>query len=395
MGKLSMELYLNSLSKRYRTANKTEKGKILNELCESSGFHKKHAIRLLNSCNHKKPRSKTKKKVGRPKVYSSGVYLTPLKKIWLASDQPCGKRLKMALPLWLPHYGGAYGELDPAIYKGLLSMSAATIDRLLAPSRVKCKRFCGTKPGSILKKQIKIKTDQWDEDRPGYLEADTVAHCGTSLSGDFVWSLTMTDIFSAWTENRAVWNKGSIGVLNQITDIENNLPFDILGFDSDNGSEFLNHHLIRYFTDTERPRQIQFTRSRPYHSDDNAHVEQKNWTHVRQLLGYERFDNPAVVEMINALYKKEISLMNNYFLPNFKLVEKRRVDATIIKKHSKPATPYQRLMQSEHLTDAKKNELTTIYNQLNPFELKKEIQRKLNKIFSITHLDNGEKMNYK
>lgn len=395
MGKLSMDLYMNSLSKRYRTANKTEKGKILNELCESSGFHKKHAIRLLNSYNLKKPRSKTKKRVGRPKVYSSGVYLTPLKKIWLASDQPCGKRLKMALPLWLPHYGGAYGELDPAIYKGLLSMSAATIDRLLAPSRVKCKRFCGTKPGSILKKQIKIKTDQWDEDRPGYLEADTVAHCGTSLSGDFVWSLTMTDIFSAWTENRAVWSKGSIGVLNQITDIENNLPFDILGFDSDNGSEFLNHHLIRYFTDTERPRQIQFTRSRPYHSDDNAHVEQKNWTHVRQLLGYERFDNPAVVEMINDLYKKEISLMNNYFLPNFKLVEKRRVDATIIKKHSKPATPYQRLMQSEHLKDAKKHELSTIYNQLNPFELKKAIQKKLNKIFSNIHLDNDEKMNYK
>jgi hypothetical protein len=160
MGKPSMELYLNSLSKRYRTANKIEKGKILNELCESSGFHKKHAIRLLNSCNLKKTRSKTKKKVGRPKVYSSGVYLTPLKKIWLASDQPCGKRLKMALPLWLPHYGGAYEELDPVIYKGLLSMSAATIDRLLAPSRVKCKRFCGTKPGSILKKQIKMALSQ-------------------------------------------------------------------------------------------------------------------------------------------------------------------------------------------------------------------------------------------
>jgi hypothetical protein len=164
---------------------------------------------------------------------------------------------------------------------------------------------------------------------------------------------------------------------------------------TDNGSEFLNHHLIRYFTDTERPRQIQFTRSRPYHSDDNAHVEQKNWTHVRQLLGYERFDNPAVVEMINDLYKNEISLMNNYFLPNFKLVEKRRVDATIIKKHSTPATPYQRLMQSEHLTDAKKQELTSIYNQLNPFELKKAIQKKLNKIFSHIHLDIDEKMIYK
>ena len=124
-------------------------------------------------------------------------------------------------------------------------------------------------------------------------------------------------------------------------------------------------------------------------------MEQKNWTHVRQLLGYERFDNPAVVEMINDLYKNEISLMNNYFLPNFKLVEKRRVDATIIKKHSTPATPYQRLMQSEHLTDAKKQELTSIYNQLNPFELKKAIQKKLNKIFSHIHLDIDEKMIYK
>lgn len=395
MGKLSMDLYLSTLSKRYKTANRCEKSKILNELCESSGFHKKHATRLLNSYNLKNKRSKTKKKIGRPTVYPTDLYLGPLRRIWLASDQPCGKRLKMALPLWLPHYGGTYEVLDPAIYKGLLSISAATIDRLLAPSRVKCKRFCGTKPGSILKKQIKIKTDQWDEDRPGYLEADTVAHCGGSLSGGFVWSLTMTDIFSAWTENRAVWDKGSIGVLNQITDIENNLPFEILGFDSDNGCEFLNQHLIRYFTNEERPQYIQLTRSRPYHSDDNAHVEQKNWTHVRQLFGYERFDNPAVVEMMNDLYKNEISLLNNYFLPNFKLLEKRRVDATIIKKHSKPATPYQRLMQSQHIAEAKKQELTTIYNQLNPFELKKAIQKKLNKIFTMIHLDGGEIMIYK
>jgi hypothetical protein len=339
MGKLSMELYLINLSKRYRTANKYEKGKILDELCEFSGFHKKHAIRLLNSCNLRNNRSKTKKKTGRPTQYTASLYLVHLKRIWLACDQPCGKRLKMALPLWLPHYAGAYEVLEPDIYEGLLSISAATIDRLLASSRIKCKRFCGTKPGSLLKKQIKIKTDQWDEDKPGYLEADTVAHCGTSLSGNFVWSLTMTDIFSGWTENRAVWNKGSIGVLNQITDIENNLPFDILGFDSDNGSEFLNHHLIRYFTNSERPRNIQFTRSRPYHSDDNAHVEQKNWTHVRQIFGYERFDNQAVVEMMNDLYKNEISLMNNYFLPNFKLLEKRRVDATIIK-NSSYAAPF-------------------------------------------------------
>ena len=153
MGKLSMDLYLISLSKRYRAASKPEKGKILNELCESSGFHKKHAIRLLNSYEENK-RYKTKKKKGRPTVYPSGLYLAPLKRIWLASDQPCGKRLKTVLRLWLPHYGCTYEALDPAIYKGLLSMSAATIDRLLAPSRIKCKRFCGTKPGRIFSQYI-------------------------------------------------------------------------------------------------------------------------------------------------------------------------------------------------------------------------------------------------
>jgi hypothetical protein len=200
--------------------------------------------------------------------------LEPLKHIWLNTDQACGKRLKMALPLWLPYYSKEYGQLDPAVYSGLLAMSTATIDRLLASSRIKCNRgLSGTKPGKILKKHIPIKTDQWDEDKPGFLEADTVAHCGTSLAGSFVWSLTMTDICPAWTENRAVWNKGAIGVLTQIEDIENNLPFEILGFDFDHGNEFLNWHLIRYFTGEQRPKKIQFTRSRPYHSDDNAHVE--------------------------------------------------------------------------------------------------------------------------
>lgn len=381
---LNMDIYLANLSKRYRKANKHEKGLILNELCEMGGFHKKHAIRRLNAPQKKqKPRIN----IGRPNLYPEKLYLEPLKRIWLSSDQPCGKRLKMALPLWLPHYGEAYGALDPAIYEGLLSMSSATIDRLLTSSRIKCKRsMCGTKPGSILKKHIPIKTDQWDAEKPGFLEADTVAHCGISLTGSFVWSLTMTDINSGWTEIRATWNKGAIGVVQQIQDIEACLPFLILGFDCDNGSEFLNWHLMRYFLNEQGTQRVQFTRSRPYHSDDNAHVEQKNWTHVRQLFGYERFDNHDVVALMNDLYRNEISQLNNYFLPNFKLIAKQRVEAKIIKKHSKPATPYQRLMESEHITEAKKQELTEVYSHLNPFKLKKTIQKKLNKIFSMIHI---------
>lgn len=392
MGKLSMDLYLANISKRYKTANKIEKGKLLNELCESSGFHKKHAIRLLNSSAKKRTK---KPNQGRPKIYPESDYLLPLKRVWLFSDQLCGKRLKMALPLWLPHYGQAYDTLEPGIYEGLLSMSAATIDRLLAPLRVKFKRsLSGTKPGSILKKHIPVKTNQWDEDRPGFLEADTVAHCGTSLSGNFVWSLTMTDINSGWTELRAVWNKGATGVVSQIEDIEQCLPFLILGFDCDNGSEFLNWHLMHYFSNEAGAHRIHFTRSRPYHSDDNAHVEQKNWTHVRQLFGYARFDKEALVELMNDLYKNEVSKMNNFFLPNFKLIEKQRVQSKIIKKHSKPETPYQRLINSEYVSLDKKKELTEIYNRLNPFELQKIIQKKLKRIFALVNVKSDSKMRY-
>jgi hypothetical protein len=393
MGKLSMDLYLDNLIKRYKSANRKQKSALLEELCAISGYHKKHAIRLLNKKRKRSLRQKETR--GRPEKYSESVYLEPLKRIWLCADQLCGKRLKMALPLWLPHYSKEYGALDPVIYQGLLVMSASTIDRLLASSRVKCSRgLSGTKPGKILKKHIPIKTDQWDEKKPGFLEADTVAHCGTSLEGSFAWSLTMTDIYSGWTENRAVWNKGAIGVLTQIQDIENRLPFDILGFDSDNGNEFLNWHLIRYLTDEQRPRQIQFTRSRPYHSDDNAHVEQKNWTHVRQLFGYERFNNQAVVELMNDLYKNEMSLMNNYFLPNTKLTEKQRVESKIFKKHDTPTTPYQRLMKSEHIPELKKKELTAIYNSLNPFDLKKSIKKKVDNIFRLINNNNGKKICY-
>jgi hypothetical protein len=393
MGKLSMDLYLDNMLKRYKSANRRQKGELLDELCAASGYHKKHAIRLLNKRKKRLPRLKQIR--GRPEKYPHNLYLEPLKNIWLSADQLCGKRLKMAIPLWLPHYSKEYEELAPAVYQGLLGMSASTMDRLLASSRVKCRKgLSGTKPGKILKKHIPIKTDQWDETMPGFLEADTVAHCGTSLEGSFVWSLTMTDIYSGWTENRAVWNKGAIGVLNQISDIENKLPFEILGFDSDNGSEFLNWHLIRYFTSEQSPRHIQFTRSRPYHSDDNAHVEQKNWTHVRQVFGYERFSNQAVVELMNDLYKNEMSRMNNYFLPNTKLTEKQRVESKIVKKHDKPATPYQRLMKSEDISELKKNELTEIYNNLNPFELKKTIKKKVDRIFRLINTNNGKKICY-
>jgi len=239
--------------------------------------------------------------------------------------------------------------------------------------------MCGTKHGSLLKKHIPIKTDQWDEKQPGFVEADLVAHCGTSLLGDFIWSLTLTDIYSGWTENRAVWNKGATGIVDQIHDIENNLPFEILGFDCDNGSEFLNQYLIRYFQN--RPSAVQFTRSRPYHSNNNAHVEQKNWTHVRQLFGYHRIEDKTLLDKINVLYKNESSLLHNYFYPATKLIDKCRIQSKIKKIHDKPQTPYQRLMASEHINAKQKEQLTDFYKKLNPFELKKNQEIKLKNIF--------------
>lgn len=271
MRQLDMETYLLSLKRRYLRTDRKGKSQILNEFCQTSGFHRKHAIRLLTrtliGMRDKPP--------GRKKTYPAEQLLIPLKQIWLATNPLCGKRLKVAMPVWLPYYEESYGVLDPIIKTKLIHMSAATIDRLLSPLRARYpKRIGGTKPGSILKQHIPIKTDQWDESRPGYVEGDTVAHCGVSLLGNFVWSLTITDIYSGWTENGATWNKGAHGVLEQIRLIEDRLPFSMLGYDCDNGSEFLHYHLIRYLQNRENP--VQFTRSRPYHKGDNAHVEQKN-----------------------------------------------------------------------------------------------------------------------
>jgi hypothetical protein len=375
-----MELYVGHLKIRYIQASRKEKKLILDEFCQTSGYDRKYVIKLFKK-SVKLQKQSSKNKRGRKKTYNPGLVLAPLKEIWFATDQMCGRRLKSAIPLWLPFYESS-GALNESVKQQLLTMSSATIDRLLKPSRIKFpKRMCGTKPGSLLKKHIPVKTDQWDTHIPGFFEADTVAHCGQSLMGDFVWSLTFTDIATTWTENRAVWGKGARDVLEKIEDIEAHLPFPILGFDSDNGSEFLNYHLVHYFQKRDTP--VQFTRSRPYHSDDNAHVEQKNWTHVRQLFGYYRMDNKAAIELMNDLYRNECTLLRNYFHPTIKLRDKERVNAKIIKRFEKaPKTPYQRVMESEHINQETKDKLTSIQKTLNPFELKKSLEIKLKRIFA-------------
>ncbi len=197
--------------------------------------------------------------------------------------------------------------------------------------------------------------------------------------GTFAYTIDFVDIATGWTEQRAVWGKGESAVLDQIENVEQCLPFPLLGFDSDNGGEFLNYHLFRHFTDRKQP--VDFTRSRAYHKDDNAHIEQKNWTHVRQWLGYARLDTPAVVPLLNDLYAREWRVFHNFFCPSVKLVSKERVGSKTIKRHDSPKTPYQRIMASPHIDPSTKQRLSQEFCSLNPFLLRKAMERKLQRIF--------------
>jgi hypothetical protein len=376
---LSMESkkeYLAKMRWRYGHARgRRYKSRLIEELIALCGYSRKHAIKRLN----RRGGPRVLKRSGPKPIYQEEVGAV-LKRIWLESDQLCGKRLEAALPHWLPHYEKEYGALAQSLKEKLGAISAASIDRLLAPVRAKArpKGRGGTKPGRWLKNQIPLATDQWNEKRPGFMEADTVAHCGDSLEGDFIWSLCFTDLATGWTELRAVWNKGSHGVREAVRHIEAKLPFPILGFDCDNGSEFLNHHLWRYFARRREP--VQFTRSRPYHKNDNAHVEQKNWTHVRCLLGYDRLENAQLLEPINALYRDAWALYHNHFCPSMKLMQKRREGARQIKRYDQPKTPYQRLLESGALDEQNRIALQQQHEALNPFALKRQIEAGLKEI---------------
>jgi hypothetical protein len=377
MGRKEKAAYLEAIRKRYRKASRHEKKAILDEFCTICRYHRKYAIRLL-----RKPRNQQRAKRGKKPVYAAPRFLKALQSIWKASDFMCSRRLKVVIPVWLPFYEQSVEPVDDEVRSRLLAISHATLDRVLKPLRTKYRKgLCGTKPGSMLRNQIPIRTDNWDITQPGFMEADTVAHCGTSLAGEFVWSLIMTDIHTAWTEGRAVWNKGSQGVIEQVQDIERRIPFTLRGFDCDNGSEFLNYHLERYFAVRQDP--VHFTRSRPYRKNDNAHVEQKNWAQARHMLGYDRIENPATLPLINDLYANEWSLYQNHFCPSLKLKSKLRIGSRYRKAYHDPRTPYQRILESPNISLQTKQALTLTHGSLNPFELKKTIERKLKAIFKL------------
>jgi len=379
MSPRSKKEYIETIYLRYRNASRSQKALILDEFCATTGFHRKHAIRVLKK--FKRFRKTKTKRPGRSPFYSQPQILKPLKKIWLAANLPCSKRLKIILPLWIPGYIQSFGSLPPETVEALSQISPATIDRILSPTRIHYKKRgrSTTKPGTLLRNQIPIKTNQWNESRPGFLEADTVAHCGDSLSGMFAYTIDTVDIATGWTEQRAIWGRGETGVLQQIQDIESSLPFPLLGFDSDNGSEFLNNHLYRHFSQRISP--VQFTRSRAYHKQDNAHIEQKNWTHVRQWIGYERLDNPLSVSLLNTLYTQEWRRFHNFFCPSTKLLAKQRIGSKTLKHYDSPKTPFQRIIDSPHVSPQTKRNLSKQLESLNPFVLRKAMEEKIKNIF--------------
>jgi hypothetical protein len=375
MSRNSKKDYLLAIWDRYQRAGRPFKSKILDEFCEVCGYARKYAIQLLS----RRPRTR-QKKPGPKRKYDQSV-LEPLKAIWLLSEQMCSKRLKVALPIWLPFYEQECGSLSGAVREKLLRISPAAMDRLLKKVRVRYPRrgLSGTRCGpEALKHRIPLRTDNWDIHEPGFMEADSVAHCGTSMAGEFLWSLTFTDIFSQWTENRAIWNKSAAEVVDRVREVEQKLPFVLRGFDVDNGSEFLTWHLWRYFL--ERPRPVALCRSRPYKKNDQAHVEQKNWTHVRQLLGYDRMEGAELVPVTNELYRIW-GLLHNFFCPTLKLEKKVREGAKTVRKYERPKTPYQRLMNSLDLTPEQKNSLESRFRQLNPLQLKKQLEEQLKTLF--------------
>lgn len=374
--------YLSAISSRYQQADKIGKGKILDEASLVTQLSRKHLIRLLNQSPEE---IKKKKSSGRKPKYSREELIPHIEFLWIQMERISAKRMKPAFPDWFPFY--TTEAFTTPIRLALESMSVSTLERILSSirkSQSASKGLASTCPARHMKNKIPLNTFDAKIDRPGYLQADTVAHCGASLEGQFMNSITFTDIESTWTENRAIFTKKATEVKNQFKDLEESLPFDLLAVNTDSGSEFLNMPVLKFMRPPEYgKRQITFTRSRPYKKNDNCYVEQKNFTHVRELFGYERIEDPALVEMMNDIYKNYWNPLQNFFLPTFKLKEKVRVGARIVKKFDRPQTPYDRLMKSPHLSQEQKENLKKRKLGLNPFQLKAELENKLKVFFDL------------
>jgi len=378
MSTQTREEVLERLRRRYANAGAEHKRKLLDQAQELLGYHRKSAIRALRAPRVVRgPRILT----GRPVTYEPGRLLRWLRPIWAATDYACGRRLVAMLPEWVPAYEQHERRLPGEVRDKLLMASGRTLDRLLEPLRGEGAGRSLTRPGTLLRQQIPIRGSLWEEGKAGWLEVDTVALCGGSVAGEFVWMVDGVDYATTWVEVRAMWGRGQAGTLAALQDVEASLPFALLGLDSDNGGEFLNYHVLHWLQ--QRPRPVFMTRSRPYKKDDNAHVEQKNWTHIRQCFGYERHDNPEVVALINALAKGAYGQLLNYFHASLKLERKERIEGRVKRIYGAAQTPLTRVLASAEVTEQTKQRLQQHKARLNPFALKQAVDRSLKEIASL------------
>ena len=379
MTRRSILEYTQALQSRYFRSSKEEKGKILDEFTQVTGLHRKAAIRLLN----RKRQSRANKRRGRPRKYSAGA-AGALKAIWEASDRLCSKRLQPFIPEMVKVLRQhSEQRTDASTEAQLCRMSPSTIDRLLRPWRRAGGRrsLSTTRPGSLLKSSIPIRTfADWQENKPGFLEMDLVAHCGESVEGFYLNTLCVVDVASSWTECSPVWGKRQERVRSAVHRMRQRLPFTLLGVDSDNGSEFINQCFYTYCSQEK----ITFTRSRSYKKNDSCHVEQKNGNVVRRLVGYDRYTSRAAFQCLQRLYDS-VRLYMNFFQPTMKLCSKTRHGARVHRVYQAAQTPYQRLLRLGALSEAKQTEMAATYRGLNPVLLLKQINGNLEQLWRLSN----------
>jgi len=375
MDKSTRMQVLEKLRRRHKTAGAEHKRKLIDQAVQLFGYHRKAAIRALGRQTVVRgPLILT----GRPVRYEPSLLVPWLQPIWQAADYACGRRLVAMLPEWIPAYEQHEKRMPAEVRDKLLLASERTLDRLLEPLRGQDKGRSLTRPGTLLRQLIPIRGSFWEEGKAGWLEVDTVALCGGSVAGEFVWMVDGVDYATTWVELRAMWGRGQAGTLASLRDIEASLPFPLLGLDSDNGGEFLNHHVLKWLQ--KRPQPVYMTRSRPYKKDDNAQVEQKNWTHIRQCFGYERHDNPDLVGPMNALVTGAYGQLLNYFHASLKLDHKERKGGNVQRIYGPAQTPLARVLTSPEVTESTKQRLRQDKARLNPFALKQLVTRSMKAI---------------
>lgn len=390
MTRKSVREYLEAIRSRYEEATKEEKGKILDEFTKTTGIHRKSVIRLLNRPSTKGGMTK---KRGRPQKYGALV-VEALRSVWEASDRLCSKRLQPFIPE-LVQVLGRCGErpMSTDIEAQVCRMSAATIDRRLRPWKQKGGRrsLSTTSPGTLLRSAIPIRTfADWQDNRPGFIEVDLVAHCGESAEGFYLNTLMAVDVATGWSEFIGVWGKTQERVGTAVHQIRQRLPFPLVGLDSDNGSEFISQNLARWCLREG----ITFTRSRPYKKNDNCYVEQKNGSVVRRIIGRDRYSSQQALEALNRTYYL-LRWYINFLQPVMKLVSRTRHGASVHRVYDKAQTPYQRVLASGVLTEAKKAELAAIYVRLNPVLLLKQINDSVEYLWKLRDRHPGDKVNIK